>query len=486
MAEESVKAKAVNGAKWSMIDNLLKQGMSFIIGVVLARLLSPTEYGQIGIMLIFMAVFNIFIDSGFTDALVRKKDANEKDYNTVFLINLGVSCICALLFFFGAPLIGFFFHDEGLTPLAQAMSVILIINALSIVQRVRLVKRVDFKTQTKISLISVVTSGAVGISLAFSGFGVWALVVQQITNQSMNTLCLWYFNRWFPSFTFGKESFLGLWKFGCNILASQILNAVWTQIYQVVIGRFYNPASLGLYTRSQQFANLLSGNITSVVQRVSYPVLAMIQDDPVRLKNGYQRVIKTTQLVTCVMLFGLLACAKPLITVLLGDKWLECVPFLQILCISYMLLPLHAINLNGIAVKGRSDLCLRLEIIKKCIATIPIVVGIFVNIYAMLLTSVVIGFLSYYINAYYSKPLLNYGFTEQVKDITPSFLIGGTMCLCILPVTMLPLHSALQLAIQIVIGAGVAIALCRIFKIKEYYEIIEIIGPVLRKLEFKK
>lgn len=482
---DNIKSKAVNGAKWSFVENLLRQGVAFVIGVVLARLLSPAEYGQIGIIMIFVAIFNIFIDSGFTDAIIRKKDATEDDYNTVFIINLTVSCVCALLFLLLAPFIGVFFHDPSLTPLARAMSVIVIISSLAIVQHIKLVKRVDFKTQTKISLISTISSGGLGIILAYTGFGVWALVVQQITFQTVNTVSLWFYNKWIPNFSFSQNNFKKLWTFGCNILASQLLNAVWKQIYQVVIGRFYQPASLGLYTRAHQFPYLVHVNVTRVVQRVSYPVLAMVQDEPERLKNGYKRVVKTTMLVVAILMCGLFACARPLVEVLLGAKWLGCVPFMQILCFSGLVHPLHSINLNAIAVKGRSDLCLRLEIIKKCISVIPICMGIFIDIYTMLISSTILGFLSYYINAYYAKPLLNYGIKEQIKDIMPSVLIGVIMCLLILPITLLPVHCAVQLAIQIVLGALISISLCRIFNLKEYFEILEIITPTLRKLKLK-
>ena len=480
-----IRGKAVKGAKWSLLDNIFRQGVNFVIGVVLARLLSPAEYGQIGIIMIFIAVFNIFIDSGFTDAMIRKNDATDEDYNTVFLVNLAVSCVCALIFFLSAPLIGLFFHDDSLIPLARAMSVIVIISSLAIVQRIKLVKRVDFKTQARVTLISTISSGTIGITLAYTGFGVWALVAQQISNQIFNTASLWFFNKWFPNFSFNQDSFKKLWAFGCNILASQLLNAIWNQIYQIVIGRFYQPATLGLYTRAHQFPQLVSSNITSVVQRVSYPVLAMVQDEPDRLKSGYKRVVKTTMLVVVIVMFGLFACAKPMVEVLLGEKWIECVPFIQILCITFVLGPLHSINLNGIAIKGRSDLCLRLEIIKKCISIVPICIGIFIDIYTMLISSTIVGFLAYYINAYYAKPLLNYGIKEQIKDVAPSFLVGIVMCMLILPVTWLPIPSIIQLVLQIILGAIISILLCRLLKLREYYDILEILTPTLRKFKLK-
>jgi O-antigen/teichoic acid export membrane protein len=212
----------------------------------------------------------------------------------------------------------------------------------------------------------------------------------------------------------------------------------------------------------------------------------MVQDEPDRLKSGYKRVVKNTMLVNTILLFGLIACARPMVEVLLGDKWLGCVPFLQILCISHLLHPLHSINLNALAVKGRSDLCLRLEIIKKCISVIPICIGIFIDIYTMLISSTFIGLLAYYVNAYYAKPLLNYGIKEQIQDIMPSILIGGIMCLLILPIKLLPVHNAVQLAIQIVLGGIISISLCRMFKLREYFEILEIFTPTLRKFKLKK
>lgn len=352
---DSLRNKTVKGVSWSFADNIITNGVSFIVGLVLARLLTPAEYGLIGIITIFISVFNSIVDSGFSNALIRKNDARDVDYNTVFIVNLLLSVTLFFLLFLGSPAIGRFFNEPQLVPLSRVMGSIVIINAFAIIQRTILVKKVDFKTQTKVSLISSITSGFVGIGMALYGFGVWSLVGQQISRQLLNTVFLWVYSLWWPRIQFSIQSFKELFGFGWKLLVSGLIDTVWREIYQVVIGKFYSTATLGQYTRAQQFSSIFSSNITSVVQRVSYPVLSSIQDDRERLKMAYKKVIKVTMLVTFSCMLGLAAIAKPMILVLIGEQWMPCVPYLQIICFSMMLYPLHAINLNMIQVQGRSD-----------------------------------------------------------------------------------------------------------------------------------
>lgn len=481
MPEESLKKQTVRGVGWSFADSMLGQGVSFLVGLVLARLLSPDEYGLIGIIMIFIAVFNSIVDSGFSNALIRKNDATDKDYNTMFIVNLGVSIFLFIALYFASPSIAQFFQREELTALCRVMGFVVILNALSIVQNTVLTKRLDFKTKTKASFISSVSSGIVGIAMAYAGYGVWALVGQQISRQLLNTLCLWFFNRWWPNFKFSIESFREMWQFGWKLLVSGIIDQTWTQIYQVVIGKCYTPATLGLYTRAQQFATICSSNLTGIVQRVSYPALSKLQDDRERLKAGYKKVIKVTMLVTFTLMLGLAGCAKSLIVVLIGEKWLECVPFLQILCFNMMLYPLHALNLNMLQVQGRSDLFLKLEIIKKIISIIPILLGIFVNIYWMLISSVVTGIIAYYLNAYYSGPFLKYNITEQIKDIYPSLFMALVMFAILFAVSYLTISPILMLLLQIIIGVLFMLSICEFRKQEEYIEIKTIIQSIRNK-----
>lgn len=485
MAASELKKKTVRGLGWSALDNVAKMGITFVVSIVLARMLSPDEYGLIGILLIFINVFNAIVDSGFTTALVRKQNATEDDFSTAFFVNVVVSIFMAVAMFFCSTPIASFFQRPELVRLTQVMSVVVVINALAIVQKARLTKNIDFKTQTKVTLTASLVSGCVGIGMAYMNYGVWALVGQQISMQSTTTVMLWALNRWFPKFTFNTNSFKELWSFSWKLLVSALIDNGWKEIYQVVIGKFYAPATLGLYTRAKQFKDLLSVNMTTVIQRVSFPALSSIQDDQVRLKNAYRKVVRTTMLTSFVFMLGLSACSKAMILVLLGEKWEACIPFLRVLCLIGMLYPLHALNLNIITVKGRSDLFLKLEIIKKIIAVGPILLGIFYDIYYMIWGSFVASCIAYYINAYYSKPLLNYGIIAQVKDILPSFGVAATMALVLFAVGEIPLMPQIIFPLQLVVGTIVVILLGEIFKLPEYLEIKGVALSIIQKFKRK-
>lgn len=478
----SLKNKTVRGIGWSFIDNISNQGITFLIGIVLARLLSPEEYGLIGIVTIFISVCNSIVDSGFSNALIRKNNVNDHDYNTIFFTNIAFSVVLFVIIFLLADAIAMFFNQPLLLPLIRAMSIIIIINAFAIVQRVIFVKKIDFKTQTKISFISSVLGGVVGICMAIYDMGVWSLVGQQITRQSLNTILLWVYSKWTPKLLFSKNSFKELFGFGWKLLVSGLIDTIWREMYQVIIGKCYTPATLGQYTRAQQFSGIFSSNITSVIQRVSYPVLASIQNDAGRLKQAYRRVIKITMLITFVLMLGMVAVSRPMIYVLIGSKWEIAAKFLPIICLQMMLYPLHAINLNMLQVQGRSDLFLRLEIIKKTVSIIPILLGVFVNIYWMLWSSVFTGIFSYYLNSFYSGKLLDYTFSQQVKDIIPSFIIAVIMCLAVYPITFLSISPVLQLVLQITFGIVIIITLCEIIKLPEYLELKGIVTPIVKKI----
>lgn len=483
---ESLKSKTVKGVGWSFADSLGSQGITFIVGLVLARMLTPAEYGLIGIILIFVNVFNSIVNSGFSAALIRKKDATDDDYSTVFITNMAISVVLAIALFFSAPLIADFFNQPQLDALSKAMSCIVIINALGLVQFTILTKRIDFKTHTKISLIASISSGIIGIGMAFAGYGVWSLVGQQISRQLLNTLLLWLYNKWIPKMHFSTKSFKELFGFGWKLLVSSLIDVAWRDIYQVVIGKCYSAATLGHYTYANQYGSIFSSNLTTIIQRVSYPVLSSIQDDKDRMKQAYRRVIKVTMLATFVLMLGLAAVAKPMILVLIGDQWLIAAMFLPIICLQMMLYPLHAINLNMLQVQGRSDLFLKLEIIKKAIAVIPLLLGIFIDIYWMLWGSVFAGMFAFYLNSYYSGKLLNYSTTDQVKDILPSFGIAAIMAIITYLVSLLPLSPFILLPLQIIVGAVITIVLCETIKLEEYKELKSIALSAKQKLTGNK
>lgn len=493
MPEESLKDKTVKGVGWSAIDNVAGYAVTFVVGIILARLLSPEDYGLLGLIGIFTAICGCFINSGFSSALIRKKDATEDDYNTVFIFNLIMSIVLYVVLYLCAPLIADFFGRQELIALTRVSSLGMVISSLAIVQRTRLTKHIDFKTQTKITIAAAIVRGVVGITTAFIGWGVWALVAQELTANAVSTIMLWFVNSWVPKLKFSKKSFHELFGFGSKLLLSDLLNNVWNQAYQVVIGKFYAPTTLGQYTRATMFSGLLSNNLTSVIQRVSFPVLSSIQDDKSRLKEGYRRLIKTTMLITFCGMLMLAAVAKPLIIVLIGEKWTQAAYFLQIVCFGSMLYPLHAINLNILQVKGRSDLFLKLEIIKKIIAIIPLLLGIFISIYWMLIGSIFIGFIAYYLNAYFSGPLLEYSIWSQIKDILPSFFIALIAAsLSFIPVIVFELFSFniswsqaafVILPLQIIIGGITVFLLCEKSHRSEY---LEIKGIIRSAIQFKK
>lgn len=486
MAEQGLKDKTVKGVGWSAADSLLGQGITFLVGLVLARLLGPSEYGLIGIVTIFITVFNAIIDSGFSQAVIRKKEANNDDYNTMFITNLVLSIVMFLVLFFSAPAIAKFFERPELVSLTRVMGVVMIINALSITQNTVLTKRIDFKTKTKASLISAILSGIVGISMAFMGYGVWALVGQQITKQLINTICLWIFNKWWPNFRFSKSSFSYMWGFGWKLLVSGLLDTTWNQLYQVVVGKFYSPATLGQYSRSKEYASIFSSNINTIVGRVSFPVLAEIQDDKTRLVSAYRRIIKTTMFVTAVCMISMGAIADPMIYCLIGPQWHQAATFLPYICVSLSLLPLHAINLNMLKVQGRSDLFLKLEIIKKFIAIGPICLGIFVDIYWMVAGSVITGFISFFLNSHYSGKFLGYSSWMQLKDIAPSYGLAFLIALSVYFLKYLPFSYWVILPIQIVVGMVVFFVFVHCKKVQEYEELKGMMMPMLKKIKLLK
>jgi O-antigen/teichoic acid export membrane protein len=473
--EESLKNKTVKGLGWSALDNATRYGMQFVIGIVLARLLSPDDYGLLGLVGIFTVVCTAFVNGGFTTALIRKKNATDDDYNTVFICNLGMSLLLYAVTFLCAPLIANFFERQELTALVRVSSLGLIIGALGLVQQTRLTKRIDFKTQTKITLVASVVSGIVGIGMALAGFGVWALVWQQLVSQATTTLLLYVYNRWLPRLSFSAESFHDLFGFGWKMMVSILLDAVWKELTQVVVGKFYSPATLGQYTRAKHYAKLLSSNLTSVVERVTYPVLSSIQDDKQRMVSAYRRIIRTSMFITTVALFSLAAVSEPLIYCMIGPKWHEASTYLPLICITFSLYPLHAINLNMLQVQGRSDLFLGLEVIKKIISLAPLFVGAFVGIIPMLWVNIIVGIIAYFLNSYFSGRLLGYSSWMQLRDIAPSYALATSIALSVWFMKYLPLSYWIILPLQIAVGAIVFFSICKLFKMNEYNEIIEIL-----------
>lgn len=478
--EESLKKKTVKGVGWSAVDNVAQYAVTFIVGIVLARLLSPDDYGLIGLIAIFTAVCTAVINGGFATALIRKVTVTDEDYNTVFIVNLCVSLFLYVLVFFLSPLIADFFNRVELIDLTRVCSLGLIIGALSFVQQTRLIRRIDFKSQTKITIISTVLSGIIGIVMALLGFGVWALVAQQLVNQSIKTILLWLVNKWIPHLCFSSDSFRDLFGFGWKMMVSSILDTVWKELYQLIVGKFYNPATLGQYTTSKQFSQLFSSNLTNVVQRVTYPVLSSIQNDRVRMVSAYRRIIKISMFVTAICMFSLGAISEPLLYCLIGPKWHEAATYLPLICLSGVLYPLHAINLNMLQVQGRSDLFLMLEVIKKIMALVPLAIGAFVGIMPMLFANLLFGIISFFLNSYFSGKFLGYSSFKQIYDVAPSFCVAIVIALSVYFLKYIECSYWIVLPLQIITGAIVFFVICYFIKLDEYNEIKTIISPYLK------
>lgn len=482
MAEQSLTDKTVKGVAWSGIDNVAQMSVTFIVGIVLARLLSPDDFGLIGIIAIFTAVCTALINGGFTTALIRKKDATDDDYNTSFIVNLGMSLLLYVVIFLCSPLIAGFFNRQELVALTRASSIGMIVGAFALVQQTRLTKRIDFKTQTKVTLIASVCSGIIGIVMAFMGYGVWSLVAQQVSSQTLRTVLLWFYNKWMPKLRFSSTSFHELFGFGWKMMVSGVLDTIWKELYQVVVGKFYSPATLGQYTRSKQFSQLFSSNLTTIIQRVTYPVLSNIQDDKERMMSVYRRIIKVTMFIAAISMFLLGAMSEPLLFCLIGPKWHEAATYLPLICIAGSLYPLHAINLNMLQVQGRSDLFLVLEIIKKVIGVVPLAVCIIYGVIPMLYVNLLVGAICFFLNSYSSGKLLGYTSWMQLKDVAPSYGVAFVVALPVFFLKYLPLSNWIILPMQLLVGIAVLILICETFKMKEYQKIKDLLLPYCCKI----
>lgn len=425
----SLKQATTKGLFWSSVERFSNQGVQFVFSIILARLLSPSDYGIIAMVTIFFAVAQSFVDSGFSNALVRKTDRVEEDLSTCFYFNIGVGIIAYIVLFLIAPLVANFYNQPILSPIIRITGLGVILNSLCVVQQALFTIKIDFKSQAKITLSATVISGIVGILLAYQGYGIWALVWQGVVSSIVRMGLLWLMSKWRPRTGFSKSSFNYLFGYGSKLLASGLLDTIYNNIYPIVIGKFYTPAQLGNYSRALGWAQLPSANITSILQRVTFPVLSTIQDDTLRLQNSYRRLLKLSAFIVFPLMTGLAAIASPLVRVVLTAKWDGCVLYLQILCFALMLYPIHAINLNLLQVKGRSDLFLRLEIIKKIIGVVILIITIPLGITAMCLGMVFSSIICLIVNTYYTSRFIDVGLLTQLKDLRiiliNSLVMGG-------------------------------------------------------------
>jgi O-antigen/teichoic acid export membrane protein len=467
-----LKSKTSAGLRWSVFEQVSKQGVGFVISIIIARILSPSDYGIIGMIAVFTGISSVFVGAGFGSALIRKQDRSDIDFSTVFYYNIVVSIFFYIVLFLSAPYIAKFYDTPILIPITRVVGLNLVIGAIGAIQSTKLNIAIDFKTQTKISAISLLITGIIGISMAYLGFGVWALVFQELASTIISTGLVWYFIRWKPLLIFSVKSFKELFGFGSRLMLSFLLDAIYTNIYEVVIGKKFSPADLGFYSRAKGLARLPSSNITNVISRVTFPVLSEMQNDDNRLKTNYRKLIKMSAFIIFPLMMVLSALGEPLILILLTDKWLPAVPYLQVLCFSLMFYPIHALNLNLLQVKGRSDLFLKLEIVKKINITIVLIIsshfGILVMCYGAIFNSIV----SLIINTYFTGKLLNMGFIAQMKDLLPILSLSIlTGIITFVPSVFLE-GSFSKLFTGAILGGLFFFGAARIFKFQELREAI--------------
>ncbi len=479
MENESLGLKSFKGVLWSVFGRVSNQGMGFIMGVILARIIAPESYGLIAMAMVVIAITGSLIDGGFGMALIRKKKPSANDYYTVFWFNIITALVIYLTIFFAAPAIETFYNTEGLVPVIRYLSLALIIRGLTGIQNIQLTKKLDFKALNIISLIATFISGVIGITMAYSGYGVWALVAQQLTSSLISSIIIVFYNRWMPAWIFSKNSFNELFAFSRNLLASSIITSVFQNLYPLVIGKVFAPAMLAYYTRADSYQNMISKNITSIVRSVSFPSLVQFQDDNQRLVSALRQMLNMIALINTPILVGLIVVAEPLIVFMITDKWLQTVPYLQLLCITGLLYPLSALKFNLLNVKGRSDLYLKLELIKKLLFIPAIIIGINWGVMGLVLSKVCLALIAFLINSYYALKIAGYSLKHQITDIMPYILIATIMAFIVWGLSFLfDYTEAKMLVLQI--GAGIIIYFsgCYVFKLKSLNQLIYLLKKV--------
>lgn len=474
MAETNIKSKVLSGLFWKVMENGGTQGIQFIVSIILAKLLTPEEYGVVGLITIFITIANVFIQNGFNTALIQKKNADDTDFSSVFYLSLGMAGIMYAILFFAAPLIANFYQEPELVLIIRILAITLFFGAVTSVQNAAVARRMEFRGLFFATLTAVIISGALSITMAYKGMGVWALVGQQLAHFFLLMVVLFITVSWKPKLLFSLTRVKTLFSFGWKLLCSSLIDTVYNNIYGLVIGKAYNNEMLGYYNRGDQFPKLITNNLGIAIQSVMLPAFSANQSDKPKVKSMVRRSIVTSSFVILPMMAGLIAVAKPMVLVLLGEKWLPCVPFLQLMCVAYSFWPIHIANLQAINAMGRSDTFLKLEIIKKAVGVVGLIIGIGFNVYILVILKAVIDFICTFINAWPNKKLLDYSIIEQWKDILPSMGISIIMGICAYSMQFVISNSLICLVIQVVIGAVVYVGLAKLFKMESFSYLVDI------------
>lgn len=471
----SLKEKTVKGIVWSAVDRFSAQGIQFVFSILIARLLVPEDYGVIAMLNIFLAVSQTFIDSGFGTALIRKIDRTETDFSTVFYFNIAVAVFFYLGLFFSAQAIANFYNTPLLVPVTRVTAINLVVGSLSGIHNAKLSIAIDFKSRAKISIVSAILTGTVGLWMAYLGYGVWALVVQTVFAGIIRTIMLWIIVKWYPKLVFSWQSFKEMFSFGSKLLASGLLDTIYNNIYPLVIGKIFSPSTLGVYAKAKSLADFPSANITGVLQNVTFPVLSSIQNEEDRLSDAYKRFLRISAFVIFPLMLGLSSVADPFIRLALTDKWEGAIYLLQILCFALMWYPIHAINLNILSVKGRSDYFLKLEMIKKVQGVFILCITVPMGIVAMCYGQVISSMISLIWNTHYTKKLIGYGYWAQMKDLMPIFIHSFVMWVLVLLVVHFMPTLWLKLIVGVLSGMVYYIAGAFLMKFPEVDEILKIL-----------
>lgn len=474
----------VSNFVWRLAERCGAQLVAFIVSVVLARILDPSAYGTIALITIFTTILQVFVDSGLGNALIQKKDADDVDFSTVFYTNIVFCSALYLLIFITAPWIAAFYEDMTMTPLIRVLSLTVLISGVKNVQQAYVSKHMLFKRFFFSTLGGTIVAAIAGIIMAMNGFGVWALVAQQVINLFIDTCILWITVKWRPKKVFSFERLKGLFSYGWKLLVSSLLDTVYNDLRQLIIGKMYSSNDLAFYNKGKQFPNLVVNNINTSIDSVLLPSMSNVQDDVEHIRSMTRRSITVSIYTMAPMMMGIAFVAEPLVSLILTDKWLPCVPFLRIFCITYMFRPLHTSNLNAIKAMGRSDLFLKLEIEKKIVGMILLLSTMWFGVMAMAYSMFVSSICSQLINTRPNKKLLGYGYLAQLKDMLPSILLAVFMGVCIWPLKFLPVSTVVILILQVILGAAIYIAGSKLLKLEPFHYILNMLKPALQK--FKK
>lgn len=460
---------------WRFSERTAAQGVSFVVSIILARLLTPEDYGLIGLITVFISVATVFVSSGFGNALIQKEKATQTDFSSVFYFSIFMGTVMYVVLFVCAPFIASFYNDPLLTPVVRVLSLSLVIAGVNSVQQAYVSKTMQFKRFFFSTIIGTLVSAVIGIFMAYKGYGVWALVIQNLSNQIMDTCILWFTVKWRPTLEFSFTEMKKMFSYGWKLLFSSLLDTVYNNLYSLVIGKFYSAKDLGHYNRGRNIPNMVITNINGSIQSVMFPAFSNCQGDKVRLKAMVRRSIMTSTYIIMPAMIGLAAVAKPLTVLLLTEKWLPSVPFMQFSCFILAFWPIHTTNLQAINAVGRSDIFLKLEIIKKVLGFSIMVFSIPLGLYVMMIGSCLSAIVCSFLNASPNRKLLNYGYREQIRDILPALLLSVFMGLVVLLWTLTDMSSILILLCQVITGAVIYIFGSKLLKLESYDYIINMI-----------